>query len=146
MTGPQAQNDLIGTGPRINIGDWLWGTSHAKIWWSAVPLYWGAMLASLWVDALAGFFSSAAAGFSNILFFPPVVALILSFGFLREVLQRASLAEAHNPGQEDLGSSLQYGPFGMLRELDPTDPASGPRWIGSTLNPTNAGYINRHPS
>lgn len=112
----------------------------------AVPIYWCGMIASVRVEALDSFYHSVIGGVTNIFFFPPIVALILSVGFLREGLQRENFPEALCSDQEDFDPSLRYGPLGMLRELDPTDPASGPRWMGSTLNPTNAGYVNRHPS
>ncbi|MGA1815934.1 hypothetical protein VHN57_09965 [Sphingobium sp. WW5] len=104
------------------------------------------MLASLWIDALAGFYHSAAAGFANVLFFPPIVGLVLCYGFFRDRLAKANFELDEEAEGYLEWRRKRYGPSGMLREFDPLDPASGALWVGNPLNPLNPGYINRHPS
>lgn len=135
---------------QLNIRDWIWRPLYARLWWSAVPLYWVAMAASLRVEFLATFYDSAFAGFVNVLFFPPLVALILSYGFFKAWLATAKFDPDFDPGEQAEAFLVRrrnrYGPCGMLREFDPLDPASGAIWFGNPLNPLNPGYINRHPS
>ncbi|MEC3909640.1 hypothetical protein U5A82_03885 [Sphingobium sp. CR2-8] len=128
----------------LRIGDWLWRPVYAKLWWSAVPVYWGGMAASGHVQPLGAFYNSAAAGFLTIFFFPPLVAFILWFGFFREWLAAQPYvdSDAASPDQMFLGAD-SYGPSGMPCEFDPLDPRSGALWVGNTLNPLNAAYINR---
>ncbi|WP_232313636.1 hypothetical protein [Sphingobium sp. TCM1] len=130
----------------LRLTDWLWRRWYAKLWWSGVPIYWLGMLAALKLDTLAEVYRSAAGGYMNVLFFPPLVAFVLSFGFLRQWLASLPTQEKGEFDAEDLLARDRYGPSGVLREFDPFDPASGALWIGSTLNPLNPGYINRHPS
>lgn len=130
----------------LRLRDWLWRPWYAKLWWSGVPVYWLGMLAALMPDALAEVYHSAAGGFLNVLFFPPIMALVLSFGFLRQWLASLPTQEDGEIDGHDFWDRNKYGPSGMLREFDPLDPASGALWIGSPLNPLNPGYINRHPS
>lgn len=111
-----------------------------------MPVYWLGMVASLKLDSLAEFYHSAAGGYLNVLFFPPIAALVLSFGFLRHLLATSPTLTDGDCDQGDFLARDRYGPSGMLREFDPLDPASGSHWIGSPLNPLNPGYINRHPS
>ncbi|KAA9016508.1 MULTISPECIES: hypothetical protein [Sphingobium] len=137
---------------RLRVGDWLWRSLYARLWWSAVPIYWAAMAASSRVELFSAFFSSAFAGFVNVFFFPPLVALILSYGFLKAWLSTAEfdpdIASAEHAEEFFARRRKRYGPSGMLREFDPLDPASGSNWIGSPLNPSNPFYIirHRHPS
>ena len=128
----------------LMVGEWLWRPAYAKLWWAAVPLYWGGMAASGRVQPLAAFYDSAAAGFLTIFFFPPLVAFILCFGFFREWL----VAQPHADSGVDFTDEMflgadSYGPSGMPCEFDPLDPRSGTLWVGNTLNPLNAAYINR---
>ena len=136
-------NDTDRNSDELRLRNWLWRPWYAKLWWSGVPVYWLGMLATLKLDALAEVYRSAAGGFLNVLFFPPIVAIVLSFGFLRHWL--ASLP-AHDPDEMDDGglwNSRRFGPSRMPRQFDPPDPASGPLWVGNTLNPMNPGYVNR---
>lgn len=130
----------------LRLRNWLWRPWYAKLWWSGVPVYWLGMLATFKLDALADFYHSAAGGYLNIFFFPPLVALVLSFGFFRQWLASLPTREIGEFDEEDLLARDRYGPSGMLREFDPLDPASGSLWIGSSINPLNPGYINLHPS
>jgi hypothetical protein len=127
----------------LRLRDWLWRPWYAKLWWSGVPVYWLGMLATLKLDALADFYRSAAGGYLNIFFFPPIVALVLSFGFLRQWLASLPTQENSEFDEDDLWDRRKYGPSGVPKEIDPLDPASGALWIGSSLNPLNPGYINR---
>jgi hypothetical protein len=127
----------------LHLRNWIWRPWYAKLWWSGVPVYWLGMLASLKIDVLAEIYHSAAGGYLNVFFFPPIVALTLSFGFLR--LWLASLP-TRDPDEIDDGpgwNDRRFGPSRMPRQFDPLDPASGPLWVGNTLNPTNPGYVNR---
>lgn len=104
------------------------------------------MVASMHFEPLSDFYSSAISGFSNVLFFPPLMVLVLLFSFIKDRLDEIHCDAAL---KTDLGFDWQddaYGPSGMLREFDPHDPASGALWIGNPLNPLNGAYINRHPS
>lgn len=146
MISPETEMDKDGGQEQLKVGDWLWRPLHARLWWSAAPFYWAGLAASSRVETLAGFYGSAFAGFANVFFFPPITALILSYGFFR-----AWLATARFDPDEEVEEYLnrrrkRYGPSGMLREFDPLDPASGALWVGNPLNPLNPGYINRHPS
>ena len=123
--------------------DWLWRPWYAKLWWSGVAIYWLGMLASLKTDALAELYHSAAGGYLNVLFFPPIVALVLSFGFLKCWLARLPAAEYDEIDEEGYWRKRMLGPSGMPREVDPLEPSSGAFWIGNPLNPLNPGNINR---
>ncbi len=123
--------------------DWLWRPWYAKLWWSGVPAYLLGMLASVKIDALAEVYHSAAGGFLNILFFPPMVTLVLSFGFLRQRLASLPAQEDGEFDEDAFWESRKYGPSGLPKEIDPLDSSSGALWIGSSLNPHNPGYINR---
>ncbi|RSU54928.1 hypothetical protein [Sphingobium yanoikuyae] len=128
----------------LRLGDWLWRPLCAKLWWAAVPLYWLGMWASHYSQAAEDLYGSALAGYLTVFFFPPLVALILSYGFFREWLARLLPSEAAPLSSEDWFPDPDgYGPSGMPWEFDPLDPRSGALWVGNTLNPLNAGYINR---
>jgi len=127
----------------LHLRNWLWRPWYARLWWSGVPVYWLGMLATLKLDALADFYHSAAGGYLNILFFPPIVALVLAFGFLKCWLARLPAAEYDEPDEEEYWRKQRLGPSGMPREVDPLEPSSGAFWIGNLLNPLNPGYINR---
>lgn len=127
----------------LHLRNWIWRPWHAKLWWSGVPVYWLGMLASLKIDALAEIYHSAAGGYLNVLFFPPIAALVLSFGFLRQWLASLPAPVDSDFDEDDFWNRRKYGPSGVPKEIDPLDPASGALWIGSALNPLNPGYINR---
>ncbi|WP_234831561.1 hypothetical protein [Sphingobium yanoikuyae] len=130
----------------VNIGDWIWRRMCAKVWWSAILFYWVGMILSLRVDALAIFYHSAFAGLANIFFFPPLVMLILSFGYINARIGQIDFDETVYPEVDFQQDRDWYGPSGVLREFDPLDPSSGALWIGNPLNPLNGAYINRHSS
>ena len=138
--------DQIGGEQSLKISDWWWRPLRAKLWWSAIPFYWGGMFASLRVEALASFYHSAIAGFANVFFFPPLVAMILSFGYFKARIEQIEFDSDGDAEEYFEWRRKRYGPSGMLREFDPLDPASGALWVGNPLNPLNPGYINRHPS
>ncbi|SEJ73416.1 hypothetical protein SAMN05518849_11267 [Sphingobium sp. AP50] len=146
MSNSEISIEPVAPLPEKKIFDWLWWPLHAKIWWSTMFLYWGGMFASLYLEPLSDFYSSVISGFANVLFFPPLMILVLLFSYIRDRLGRIDFDEAP---ETDLGFDWQdgaYGPSGMLREFDPLDPTSGALWIGNPLNPLNGAYINRHPS
>lgn len=130
------------------IGHWLLRPLYARLWWSAMPFYWGGIAASSRIEFLDSFYSSALAGFVNLLFFPPITALTLSYGFFKARLAAARFDPDPDEEAEEFFAQRRsrYGPSGMPREFDPLDPASGAIWVGNPLNPLNPGYINRHPS
>lgn len=137
----QNRPDLADRRP-LRIGDWLWRPVYAKLWWTAVPLYWGGMAASEHVQPLGAFYDSAVAGFLTIFFFPPLVAVILCFGFFRKWLVAHTHADSDADFSHDtLFSADRYAPSG--RQCDPLDPESGVFWIGNPLNPTHPSNINR---
>ncbi|WP_214442679.1 hypothetical protein, partial [Sphingobium yanoikuyae] len=74
---------------------------------------------------MAGFYHSAAAGFANVLFFPPIVGLVLCYGFFRDRLAKANFELDEEAEGYLEWRRKRYGPSGMLREFDPLDPASG---------------------
>lgn len=127
----------------LHLRNWIWRPWHAKLWWSGVPVYWLGMLASLKIDALAEIYHSAAGGYLNVFFFPPIVALVLSFGFLKCWLARLPATDEDEMDEEEYWRKRKLGPSGMPKEVDPLEPTSGAFWIGSPLNPLNPGYINR---
>ena len=136
-------NDADRNADKLRLRDWLWRPWYAKLWWSGVPVYWLGMLATLKLHVLADVYRSAAAGYLNIFFFPPLVALILSFGFFRAWLVRLNHFAGIGALDENCLFNDKYGPSGMPWEFDPLDPRSGAFWIGNPLNPLNSSNINR---
>lgn len=137
-------DEAQGGGGVPNIGDFLWRPRYAKLWWAAIPIYWLGMAGSSRFSLLAEFYESALAGFLIVFFFPPMVVLILGFGFLRKWLSvlPESVEEAHGVDDPNFMSD-RFGPSGMPSEFDPLDPSSGVFWIGNPLNPTHPANINR---
>jgi hypothetical protein len=148
MTSAETELDEDDGQEQLKVGDWLWHPSHARLWWSAVPFYWAGLAASSRVEILADFYRSAFAGFANVFFFPPITALILSYGFFRAWLATARFDRDDEPEEYLEWRQKRYGPSGMLREFDPLDPASGSNWIGSPINALHPFYVirNRHSS
>lgn len=128
--------------PRLKPADWLWRPWHAKLWWSAIPVWWIGMAASTRIAPLEAFYDSAAAGFLNLLFFPMTAFMVLGVGYAQhwlaqfpkqgdgtplsdEAVARAvkRMREEHERGMEDLRAST-----------DVFDPRSGPLWIGNPLS------------
>lgn len=143
MTASNEPNDPGRKPDGLRLRDWLWRPWYAKLWWSGVPVYWLGMLAALRFDGLTSIYHSALGGYLNIVFFPPLVALILSFGFFREWLVRLIHSAAIGVLDENCLSNDKYGPSGMPWEFDPLDLRSGAFWIGNPLNPLNPSNINR---
>ncbi|ATP19977.1 MULTISPECIES: hypothetical protein [Sphingobium] len=128
---------------QLKIREWLWRPMYARFWWSAVPLYWGGLFASSRVEFLADFYGSALAGFINVFFFPPIVAIVLSYGFFKAWLAAGHFEMDDETEEYWERSPMRNSPSGMLREFDPLDPASGSNWIGSPLNPSHPFYVIR---
>lgn len=134
----------LGSRHSLKVADWLWRPLYAKLWWAAIPIYWSGMALSLRWPTLDAFYSSALAGFMTAFFFPPLVALILGFGFVRAWMSAEARAAPEERLEDEIYMpSARYGPSGMPCEFDPLDPRAGILWVGNTLNPLNAGYINR---
>ena len=129
---------------QLKIREWLWRPMYARFWWSAVPLYWGGLFASSRVEFLADFYGSALAGFINVFFFPPIVALILSYGFFKDWLAAAEFDLDELPEDTSVRMHMSYWSSNMHGKFDPLDPASGSNWIGSPLNPSHPFYVIRH--
>lgn len=131
---------------------WLWSPWYAKLWWVAIPIWWMGMAASVRVDTLEAFYRGALAGYLNVLFFPMTALMVLGVGYVRERLDGFV-----GPGD---GTPLSHEVIEAERQrvweehermvkrsrafADPSDPRSGPFWIGSPLNPLNPGYIDPH--
>lgn len=136
-------NDADRNPDELRLRNWLWRSWYAKLWWSGVPVYWLGMLAAIRFDGLASIYHSAFGGYLNIVFFPPVMALVLSFGFLKRWLASLPALENDEFDEEEYWRKRRLGPSGMPKEVDPLEPSSGAFWIGNPLNPLNPGYINR---
>lgn len=138
-------DEAQGGGGVPNIGDFLWRPRYAKLWWAAIPIYWLGMAGSSRFSLLAEFYESALAGFLIVFFFPPMVVLILCFGFFREWLETLPLEDFEPSDEMDFGtgSMAQMGPSGLPAGVDPLDPRSGTLWIGNPLNPNNPIGFNR---
>ena len=127
----------------LRLSDCLWRPWHAKLWWSGVLVYWLGMLASLKIEALPEVYHSAAGGYLVILFYPPILAFVLSFGFIKCCLSRLPAAAGDDEmDEEEYWKKRRLGPSGMPKEVDPLEPSSGTFWIGNPLNPLNLGNIN----
>jgi hypothetical protein len=123
--------------------DWFWKPWHAKLWWSAIPIYWAGAAASLKVPALAEFYTSALAGYLNLLFFPPTALLVLGFGFVRAWLDRP-LAGDPDDEIEELERMMEdeedWERLGRPHpSMDIYDPSSGGLYIGNPLSLQHPG-------
>jgi hypothetical protein len=146
MQDEEATLDRADESRHLEIWDWLWRPSHAKLWWGAIALYWGGMIGAVHIKELGDIYHSAFVGFANVLFFPPLVILILLFGYFGACIGQLDFAGGAAAEEFFEQQRDWYGPSGMLKEFDPLDPASGSLWIGNPLNPLNGANINRHPS
>lgn len=133
---------------RLHVVDWLWRPLYARLWWSAIPLYWSGMAASWRLEWLSTFYDSAFAGFVNIFFFPPIVALILLYGFFKTRLAAAQFDFAECSEESSGTVHMRYVSPHVRGEFDPLNPSSGDHWIGSPLNPLHPFYVirQRHSS
>lgn len=127
-------------GVRHKVIDWLWRPLCAKIWWMFVPAYWSGMIASLRVEWLASFYHSAIGGFANLFFFPPMIALVLCFRYLKARFDLAGIENSvQNVGWTGDEHSLPDSP----KQFDQDDSRSGVYWVGNPLNPRHPNNINR---
>lgn len=119
--------------PRPKASDWLWRPWIAKTWWLAIPIYWSIKLASLWVEPLDVMNEPGWFGYLNILFFPPLVLMILGARWVRALI---------DTGHVVIGTyeetPMDRGPSGLPWYSDPLDPRSGPNWIGNPIHPLNS--------
>lgn len=144
MTNLAREKRKDGDQRQLKAGDWFWRPFYARLWWSAVPLYWSGMAASLRVDWLSAFYGSALAGVVNVFFFPPIVALILSYGFFKAWLAAAEFDFDEFSEETSVRMHKLHSSSNMQGEFDPLNPASGANWIGSPLNPSHPFYVIRH--
>lgn len=126
-------------GPRPKASDWLWHPRLAKLWWFAIPVYWSIKLASLWIEPLDVMNEPGWFGYLNILFFPPLVLMILGTGWVRALIDTGHVViePYHEP-------PFSNGPSGLPYHRDPLDPRSGVLWIGNPANPQNMIYHRHH--
>lgn len=146
------QDNVSRTGaPKLSA--WLWSPWYAKLWWAAIPIWWMGMAASTRVDALETFYRGVLAGYLNILFFPMTALMVLGVGYVRERLdsfvQPGDGTPLSDEEEEDFLRRRALEEHERLAKrrrsgFDPSDPRSGPLWIGNPLNPTNPGHINPH--
>lgn len=124
------------------IRDWAWSPRYAKIWWALAVTFWAAKLASYSVAGLDWLNEPGVAGYLTVAFFPPMMLLILGFGWVKVRLNTQPTSYQSDALDDDL-LDRPVGPCGLPVEVDPLDPRSGSLWIGSRLNPLNPARINR---
>lgn len=121
---------------RTRASAWLWRPWHAKLWWTAIPIYWLGMAASLKIPLLAEFYSSALAGFLNVFLFPMTALVVLGAGYVREwVSSTATISSGDIYGIPTIDSHRRIGGPGSA--FDPQNPRSGGLWIGNPSSPFN---------
>lgn len=132
---------------------WIWRPWYAKLWWVSIPVWWLGMAAATRVSALDVIYGSALAGFLNILFFPMTALMVLGVGYVRERLDgfvgTGDGAPLSDEEEEAFYRRRALQEHDRLAKrwhagFDPSDPRSGPLWIGNPMNPTNPGHINPH--
>lgn len=102
---------------------WLWHPWHAKAWWAGIALYWSGMAAIFALPSLDTFYASTLAGLLNILFFPPLVLMVLGIGYARAWFAWSDW-EFVEPTHEQMFPKRSVG--GMRDPAsDPLDPRSG---------------------
>lgn len=125
--------------PRPKALDWLWRPRLVKAWWLAIPVYWTIKLGSYWLEPLDFLNEPGWFGYLNILFFPPLVLMILGTAWVRALI---------DTGYVEIGQYIEppfyRGPSGLPYYRDPLDPRSGPNWIGNPLNLLNSSRNQRH--
>ncbi len=134
------------------LSTWLWSPWYAKLWWMAIPIWWMGTAVSARVDALETFYRGALAGYLNVLFFPMTALMVLGVGYLRErfdnfvgqgggvpLFDEETEAERQRVWEEHERMVKRSRAF-----ADPSDPRSGPFWIGNPLNPLNPCYNDPH--
>lgn len=127
----RVNDDPIALRPKAS--DWLWRPRIAKTWWFAIPIYWSIKLASLWVKPFDVMNEPGWFGYLNILFFPPLVLMILGVGWVRALIDDGYIEIVPLHGRRH-----ERGPSGLPCHIDPLDPRSGMMWIGNRDNPRNA--------
>ncbi|QJU58421.1 hypothetical protein HL653_12145 [Sphingomonas sp. AP4-R1] len=157
MEAPIEDQEIASVTERPKLSAWLWQPWYAKLWWVAIPVWWLGMAASARIDFLESFYRGALAGYLNILFFPMTALMVLGVGYVRERLDDF-VGQGHGmplSADEEADEEEVFFRRRALEEherlakrwrsgFDPSDPRSGPLWIGSPLNPHNPGYINPH--
>ncbi|MDF0490281.1 hypothetical protein PX554_19310 [Sphingomonas sp. H39-1-10] len=136
--------------PRLSA--WLWKPWYAKLWWTAIPIWWAGVAISTQVDFLESFYRGGLAGYLNVLFFPMTALMVLGVGYVRERLDNfVGQGEGRPLSDEEAEAERQRVWEEHERMVkrsrafaDPSDPRSGPFWIGNPLNPLNPGYIDPH--
>jgi len=141
-TQPEASEITTAAWPRAS--DWLWRPRHAKLWWTAIPIWWPSMAASTRIPALDRFYDSALAGFLNILFFPMTALMVLGVGYVQQWLAQLPVAAEGSPLSDEAAALVADLEAENMRALeafkartDIYDPRSGGLFIGNPLNSQN---------
>lgn len=141
--------------PLPKLAVWIWRPWYAKLWWAAIPVWWLGTLAATRISPLGAFYGGALAGYLNILFYPMTALMVLGVGYVRERLDGFVGTGDGTPLSDEEEDEEAFYRRRDLEEhdrlakrwragFDPSDPRSGPLWIGNPLNPTNPGHINPH--
>ncbi|SFG37153.1 hypothetical protein SAMN05518801_12030 [Novosphingobium sp. CF614] len=144
------QTESVAGEPKLSA--WLWRPWYAKLWWVTIPVWWLGMAASTRADFLEPFYRGALAGYLNVLFFPMTALMVLGVGYVRERLDNfVGQGEGRPLSDEEAETERQRVWEEHERMVkrsrafaDPSDPRSGPFWIGNPLNPLNPGYVDPH--
>ena len=129
---PQIAAAAESEAPRPRAADWLWHPWYAKPWWAAIPLYWLPAGAPFKIEVMIGFYSSGIAQFLNIVFLPVTALVVLGFGYARRLREAGYGLEDYDPAQSRASARCRRTPGSPPADMDPLNPLSGSKWIGST--------------
>lgn len=127
----EAAQVLVGANNKgkLRLSYWLWKPWYVKMWWIAAFFYWISFALSFGVRSMEPFFERTLAGYLNVVFYPPVILMLLGAGFIRAKLSRgdwiitAGDSDVHKSSRSIGGSLNPYS--------NPLDPKSGSLWVGS---------------
>jgi len=114
---------------KLRLSQWLWKRWYAKLWWAGATVYWIGFALSFGIVPFVRFYESTFAGYLNVVFYPPVILMLLGTGFVRAKVRRgdwiitADDSELHKVNHSMGGSLNPYS--------NPLDPRSGSLWVGS---------------
>ncbi|WP_408591268.1 hypothetical protein [Novosphingobium sp.] len=105
---------------------WLWEPLYAKSWWFAAAAWWAGKVSSGYSSMLDEAYAAALAGVLNVVFFPPMVLLVLGAGYARAWFAWSDW-ELVEPTNEQM---FQRKSVGGMRDpaSDPLDARSGLHW------------------
>lgn len=111
---------------KIKASRWYWNPWYARLWWASAVMYWTAFAISFFdITPLARFYESTFAGYLNIVFYPPVILVLLGTGFVRAKIRQGDwIINFENAERNTQGHSTD--PY-----TDPFDPRSGSLYVGS---------------